>query len=969
MLYLTIDRLETLRKYDMSYNNTLSFNIASTYKYSKLCSLLITVILIVFFTSCTSKTKPVTTVSNTPTTTQNIEPQLNADNNKTESKTEDTSQSIVNVSTKEQVLAKSNELESKILKLFSSANYSEALELAQERVNLLKDLPELEGEFATAINDLGAIYRTVGNYEKAEEFLAKALIIREKIFGPDSNEVAQALNNIAGVYRFRGDYEKAEKSYLRSVAIREKVAPEHINTAKSIFNLGHFYHIKGDYERAETLYLRAFDLLKKIKADEVELANVFNNLGQIAKDRQNYTDAENYYLQALTIREKKLSPDHPLLALSINCVAEIEKFKGNYEKAEELYLRSISIYDKKGVENSELANFLNVLGQVYIYKGDYKKAEEVLLRSLNILEKKIGKQHPDITGACNALVNLYQNKGDIDLALSYQIRLDENDEQSLLRNLGGGSERQKLAYLNRASPFDISISFNTQFAPTNIKASQTALSTILRRKGRALDVLAQSVELLRQRATPEDQELLNKLAERKKLYSNLSLELTLGQVKAENLEKIKVQLKELAEEIDKIEIEISSHSSEFRSQTQKISLDKIQQAIPNNAVLVEFAAYHPYDLKTKESAKVQNYVVYVLDNKGNLKFTELGEISRIDKLVNQLRLFVRDKNHNVNKEVKPIAQELYKLVMDPVLKLVDKPEHLLLSPDGLLNLVPFAALVDGNGKYLVENYNLTYLASGRDLLKLQVKSDSSNRSLIVANPDFGLAENNNDLFDNLPETEKEAKIIKNLLPKSDLLIKEAATEIALKQVNKPEILHIATHGFFFSQEEMSSNNESLRIVKIKRSKSISEKSEKELNPLLRSGLALSGANLLSSDSGENGILTSLEMAGLDLWGTKLVVLSACDTGVGEVKSGDGVYGLRRALVLSGAETQLISLWPVSDIGTRDLMSAYYLLLKKGEGRSEALRNVQLKMLKDPKRNHPFYWASFIPSGQWDSLIK
>jgi CHAT domain-containing protein len=137
------------------------------------------------------------------------------------------------------------------------------------------------------------------------------------------------------------------------------------------------------------------------------------------------------------------------------------------------------------------------------------------------------------------------------------------------------------------------------------------------------------------------------------------------------------------------------------------------------------------------------------------------------------------------------------------------------------------------------------------------------------------------------------------------------------------------------------------------------------SPLLRSGLALVGANEHKRD--DNGILTALEVTGLNLWGTKLVVLSACDTGVGEVRNGDGVYGLRRALVLAGSETQVMSLWAVPDKATQRLMVGYYRRLKEGKGRGEALRQAQLEMLKEVKRSHPYYWASFIQSGEWANL--
>jgi CHAT domain-containing protein len=131
-------------------------------------------------------------------------------------------------------------------------------------------------------------------------------------------------------------------------------------------------------------------------------------------------------------------------------------------------------------------------------------------------------------------------------------------------------------------------------------------------------------------------------------------------------------------------------------------------------------------------------------------------------------------------------------------------------------------------------------------------------------------------------------------------------------------------------------------------------------------LALSGANLGKSGD-DDGLLTALEVAGLDLWGTKLVVLSACDTGVGEVRNGEGVQGLRRALVLAGSESQVMSLWPVLDNTAKDLMIPYYKALRQGKGRSGGLRQAQLQMLRSKEQRHPFYWAPFIQSGEWANL--
>jgi CHAT domain-containing protein len=321
--------------------------------------------------------------------------------------------------------------------------------------------------------------------------------------------------------------------------------------------------------------------------------------------------------------------------------------------------------------------------------------------------------------------------------------------------------------------------------------------------------------------------------------------------------------------------------------------------------------------------------------------------------------------------------------------------QLFISPDGSLNLIPFAALVDEQSKYLVERYNFTYLTSGRDLLRLQQQQPSKEPPVVIADVDFntpgslaarpGTTDPSRGAtpavsasgpriggiqFEPLQEllsSLDEANTLKQLLKNATVWTKQAATETALKQVSGPAILHIATHGFFIEDGFNPQNTvvAGTRLA-IRRTGSGEPLEMRLRNPLLRSGLFLAGANAGKSGN-DDGVLTALEAAGLDLSGTRLVVLSACDTGLGEVRNGDGVYGLRRALVLAGSETQVISLWAVSDEGTRDLMNEYYRRLEAGEGRGEALRQTQLKLLANPKRQHPFYWASFIQSGEWANL--
>ncbi|MBL8150820.1 MAG: CHAT domain-containing protein, partial [Blastocatellia bacterium] len=435
--------------------------------------------------------------------------------------------------------------------------------------------------------------------------------------------------------------------------------------------------------------------------------------------------------------------------------------------------------------------------------------------------------------------------------------------------------------------------------------------------------------------------------------------------KREEVEKYKERVKELEEQVETLESEISQKSGQYRAQIQAINLENVTKAVPEKALLVEFTSYQPYDAK-KDKLEPNRYAVYTLDNKGKVGWADLGEVKEIDRLAGEFRDRLKGKKNS-----RVMSQKLYQKLMKPIVEIAGKRERLFLSPDGSLNLIPFAALLDSKGKYLVEKYKLTYLTSGRDLLRLQAKTESGQTAFIFANPDYGQGEGlilkgrKFTALKRLPATAEEGKSIKMILKQAELRMDREATESSIKQVSRPEILHIATHGYFMEDLERKNVEES-RILVQQNSQDIDIEKEKKENPLLRSYLFFAGANE-GGDKESDGTLTALEAANLDLLGTKLVVLSACDTAVGEAKNGEGVYGLRRALVLAGSESQMMSLWQVSDKATKELMVDYYTKLKAGEGRSDALQNVQLKMLHSKQYSHPYYWASFIQSGQWAKL--
>lgn len=861
----------------------------------------------------------------------------------------------------------------------------QAIEKYEKAIALFQASKEQVGE-ANSFNSLATLYYGIENYEKAEALFIQALDIKKKALGETHPDTAQAINYLAAFYHSTGDYSKAEPLYIQALEIKKKVLGDNnASTAETLNNFAALYYNKGDAEKAELLYTQALDIYRKVLGNNhIDTANALNNLAVLYDNEKNYEKAEPLYIQALDTFRKLLGNNHPLTATSMDNLAGIYTRKKDYEKAEALYLEATDIFrNVLGESNPFTITSINNLATFYRSKGDVEKAEVLYLQVVDISKQVLGNNNPTTATYISNLAKFYIDKGNYEKAIKYNYETNKIREGELARNLSIGSERQKQIYLqNYADETDVTLSLHTQLAPKNPIAIQSALTQVLRRKGRSIDAVNQSIEALRKRSSPEDIILLDELSKKKTELSSLTIQ-GLGKFPPEQYKAI---INSLQEDIDKLEFTISQKSVEFRTENQAINLENVQQAVPKDSTLIEFAFYSPYDVKTK-SYQAPRYVVYLLNSEGEPLWADLGEATTIDNLVDELRAKLRNGKTSINKDIKPLARKLDEVVMKPVRKLVSKDKRLLIAPDGKLNLLPFAALVDEQGKFLIENYLLSYLTSGRDLLRLKVKIESKSNPMIIGDPDFGNEITQGDVkkgssivlyqnFKRLPATEIEVKAVretlKELFPKTELLVQKEATEEALAKVNAPSILHIATHGFFLEEGSNNSDeNDKTRIGKILGNDSPSTSQEESLgvaveNPLLRSGIALAGANI-REEGREQGIFTAYKTTALNLWGTKVVVLSACDTGVGEVKTGDGIYGLRRALVLAGSETQVMSLWPVSDNGTKELMIDYYSRLQKGEGRADALRNVQLFLLKSTNRQHPFYWASFIPSGEWANL--
>ena len=827
-----------------------------------------------------------------------------------------------------------------------------------------------------------------GRYEDAIRTERRSLNSREQILGSDDPDVASSLFGLGLYYRNAGDIREAEEAYLRSLAIREKVlGQDHPGVSLVLHNLGYlYYYDRHDYAQAQSMYERALAIKEKSLGSEHPLvASTLLNVGLLQWKLKNYAQATTYYQRALEIFEKNEGPDSDSVASCLHNLGIIYKESGDYSNGEASYQKALRIWEKNlGKDHPRVALALESLGILYRDKGDYQGAEPFLQRALSIEVNKEGANHPDVANTLVILGRLYEAEGDTAHAVEYQSRAAEIEETNIERNLTLGSERQKLAYFSSMTKEgERRISLHVRSAPSNPKARDLALTMVLQRKGRVLDALADTAAALRRELSAQDQMLLDELND---VTARLARSVLEGPADEETAGHEKL-VKSLETEREQLEQELSRRTAGIYQPSQPATIDAVRKLLPEDAALIEFAVYHPSDPRAAlehDTPADPRYVAYVIRNRDEVEWRDLGSAKEIDGAVDAFRQALGDPKR---RDVWQRARSMYERVLQPLHDSLSGARRILISPDGELNLIPFAALADAHGHYLLERYSFTYLTSGRDLLRLQARPESKGPPTVVADPAFGapalVASDDRSgaddpepgkrvkfdysqiFFSPLPGVGEEVRALKALLPEGSFFTREQATKGAVTKLRGPAILHIATHGFFLHDEQRATAQDR-NAAQVKESTRLGKLAAHVENPLLRSGLALAGANQ-SSNGNTDGILTALELATLDLWGTKLVVLSACDTGVGVVKDGDGVYGLRRALVLAGAQSQVMSLWAVPDRSTGDLIVNYYQTLLRGTGRGEALRRVQLQMLKDNSRHHPYYWAGFIQMGEWANL--
>ena len=877
--------------------------------------------------------------------------------------------------------------------------YAQAEPLFQRALAIWQEAlgPEDPGVAGT-LNNLASLYEDEGKYAQAEPLFQRTLAIDEKALGPEHPDVARDLNNLASLYAEEGKYAQAEPLYQRALAIREKaLGPEHPDVAGSLNNLAWLYAEEGKYAQAEPFYQHALAIDEKVLGPEhPDVAGILNNLAQLYDDEGKYAQAEPLYQRALAIWQKALGPEHPDVANALNNLASLYEDEGKYAQAEPLYQRALAIREKAlGPEHPDLANALNNLAQMYRREGKYAQAEPLYQRAVAILGKALGPEHPLLALLLDNLADMRFIQGLPQQARPLYSRGFHLLFRSFQYQFTYMSEKERLGFLATVSyRFPTYFSFVQQFHQEMPELAGDLYDLLLWEKG----FIAGSEAVLRRQVEasgdPEALKLLDQLAAKRTQIAALI------NAQAADREARRKQIEQLEAEANDLEKALVARSAAFAQQKkmEKVTWQQVREALKPGEAAVEFTRFRFFDGQKRKWTDTTYYVALVVtpETKDQPAYVVLGEGKELEgKGLVKFQQEVQARGAEPESAALPGAQA-YDLFWKPLEPLLAGKKRVYLSPDGALNQMPLGLIATPDGKLLMEKYDLRLVSSTKDLLR-PAAPPAANTAVLVGNPTFDLPEAQyraalgklavpqpaapvemamlapttvsrdqgaGTTLPPLPGTGAEIRSVDQLLEQhqwqATVYTGDRALEEAVKEARSPRLLHLATHGFFLPDQQIKSEQLG------------SDKPSGLEDPMLRSGLFFAGADraLAGKETAgdlDDGVLTAYEATSLNLQGTELVVLSACNTGQGEVKNGEGVFGLRRAFEEAGAQSVMMSLWPVPDTETQELMTLFYSKWLSGTEKHEALRQAELEeravVIKRYGRDLPYYWGAFVLVGR------
>ncbi|MBN2893592.1 MAG: CHAT domain-containing protein [Bacteroidales bacterium] len=835
----------------------------------------------------------------------------------------------------------------------AETSFFKALETYEE-LNILDST-----EAILTMNNIGLLYLTMGKYSSSEQYLNQAMDYRKKNF-EDTAGYAATLNNIGVLYQNQGKYNESEK-YLNEATnfIKKNVGENDIQYAIVLNNLAMMYQLVNRTSEAEKLLTNAIEIAKtqtKEKSSTYVRLNV--NLALLYQATKRYNEAEQIYLKSIETTKHRIGTKHPDYAVLLRNLAALYMEMERYSEVEELLTEAQIIYREKfGTENPQFAKTTFELGVYFNATGNYDRARGLFEQAIDVQKKNLEEHHPDLTESYEYLaLNYWQQKNAVEARKYYSKALD-NYIFEVNTYFEAMSDAEKTLFWNKiqhkfiryynfvAENYNEIPDIASDLYSYHIQTKALLLNSSRKVKARILN--SNNKELIAK--YDKWQDLKNYTA---KLYALTNQELI----------DRKINLDSLIEVTENLEKEISDLSADFKLANEQkiIGYNDIHNNLNQNECAIEIIRVEKYD-NLKSSSNIFYMAVVASKEKVNPEIIVFENGNEMETTYSREYQKAIMNGKNMDK-----FYDYYWKGIDVATK---NTENIFLSLDGIYNQINVNTILLPNGNYVIDEKRIYFLTNTKDAIALKThlnnptKLNAKNATL-VGFPDYLM-----DLpadFSYIPplpgtkvEVENITEIMKKYGWKITLFMNKEATETNLKEVNNPFVLHIATHGYFIeSSDENISGGRSFGV----------EPSRAITNPLLRSGLLLAGADKTIQDidtknntENDDGILNAYEAMTMNLDNTRLVILSACQTGLGDIKTGEGVYGLQRSFQIAGAQSIITSLWEVSDEGTQDLMSAFYRYWLESGDEYEAFRKARLDIKE--KYKYPYFWGAFVLIGK------
>ncbi len=805
---------------------------------------------------------------------------------------------------------------------------------------------------------------TSGTLQTFDRWQLKQVGQYQQRLNTDDTAYASAINRLAGLYRSMGSYEKAEMFYRDALKIRERsLGKNHPDYAVSLNNLALLQKDMGNFRKAEELYLEAIEILKRTFGKKnLSYATTLSNLATLYRDFEKYSDAQPLYIEALALfidilGEKK----HASYGITLNNLAVMFRDMGNYTAAEPLQNRAVEILSSvPGKTHPSYATALNNLAMLHKKTGDYSTAETLFVNALNIRQKTLGKYHPSYANSLDNLAELYYISGKHEVADSFFVKANNVIFYNIRQQFGFLSEKEKELYLKTFSGrFDAFQSYSLIRQSTNPSIVGETYNSILKTKG----LLLKSGTAMRNTIlSSNDGELIG-------YYENwIHLKRQITHLTVSGIPDRDTTIALLEKQANDLEKMLVRKSAEFNDLENmfNISWHDVKNELSEGEAAIEFSHFFQNTDSILYCALIvkhdSDYPLMVpLFEEKELRGILSGSPGNNQKHVNAI----------YGKHSKPVTK-LYQLIWQPVEKHIDDVNTLYISPSGLLHKISFAAISSDVNRYLLDDYHIRMLSTtAKTGLSTRLDFSSDHNVTLFGGINYSIGSEANKPWLFLGGTLEEIKTIDTALHRHanvKLVSGEEATVAKFKNIaSTSHILHIATHGFFFAEPEQEhfATTHKLALDDIEfrgKMEYVLKRYVNNPDPLMRSGLVFAGVNdywtghRTINDDKDDGVLTALEVINIDLRQNKLTVMSACETGLGDIVGREGVYGLQRAFKMAGTDNQIISLWQIPDKETAEFMQTFYGQLIEKNDMYEAFLKTQ-KIMR--KKYDPFFWAAFV----------